>query len=417
MRVRSTVRSVAVVGFLVLSGGLLLWPALTGSSVQAQSAENAYADVPEDAWYHESVEGLRGMGILEGTDCEEGFCPGDPLKRWQMAVWLVRLLDGQDPALIEESRFEDVDDYGGWVHFIERLAELEVTGGCRSEPPSYCPERSVTRAQMAAFLYQALDLPDAESPAGFVDVSEDSWAFDYVNALAASKITGGCKLEPFSYCPSKSVTKAQMAAFLYQALSRQEGLAEEALSNPNNIPDYDPDVFYTERNQVSVLIKQEIIDKYSEDNPWLLRAWNHTNRPDFEYMVDDTRFMHIQPAVIYSRQSGEELNKIKTTRFSITTRHLDDRDLDSGFVHELAHVYTYTNGISARPEALAAAQLYFADLGGAACLGYELYADAATLLVPIAYNDTPCRLLAWLRTPSFSSHPRSRSRGEECFQR
>ena len=159
------------------------------------------------------------------------------------------------------------------------------------------------------------------------------------------------------------------------------------MSNPNNIPNYDPDIFYTERNQASVLIKQEIIDEYAEDNPWLLRAWNHTNRPDFEYRIDDTQLEHIQSAVIYSRHSGEELNKITTIRFSMNTP-TGDYPYEPGFVHELAHVYTWANGISARPEALAAGQLYFADLsnGSAYCPSNELYADAAQLLVPVDRN-------------------------------
>ena len=161
--------------------------------------------------------------------------------------------------------------------------------------------------------------------------------------------------------------------------------------NPNNIPGYDPDIFYTERNQVSVLIKEEIIDKYAEDNPWLLSAWNHTNRPDFEYKIDDTQFHHVQPAVIYSTHSDEELNKIRSTRFSINTPEEDSGEWglsQSTYVHELAHVYTLANGISARPEALAAGHLYFADLsnGSAYCPGAELYADAATLLVPVGRN-------------------------------
>ena len=98
--------------------------------------------------------------------------------------------------------------------------------------------------------------------------------------------------------------------------------------------------------------------------------------------------MHIQPAGIHSRHSGEELDKITTIRFSMD--NLRDNN-NVGFVHELAHVYTLANGISARPEALAAAHLYFADLSsnavvGNRCPGYELYADTAQLLVPTDWN-------------------------------
>ena len=227
MNVRLTDKSVALVTSTAVCAGVLLWLALTAVSAQAQTPEptydSAYADVPQDAWYREPVVSLEAQGIFEGTDCEAGFCPGEPLERWQMAVWVVRILDGQEPALIDESRFADVDNHEDWIHFIDRLADLGVTVGCKSEPLRYCPDSAVTRSQMAAFLYRAFDLSDAENPAGFTDVPEDSWAFNSINALAASGITVGCKSEPFSYCPSSSVTKAQMATFLYRAASSTGG--------------------------------------------------------------------------------------------------------------------------------------------------------------------------------------------------
>ncbi len=182
--------------------------------------------------------------------------------------------------------------------------------------------------------------------------------------------------------------------------------------NPNNIPGYDPDTFYTERNQASVLIKEEIIDKYSEDYPWLLSTWNHTNRPDFEYIIDDTRIHHIQTIVIPSRHSGEVLDKITSEIFSM--RIPDDFDSQSTYVHELAHVYTFANGISARPETLAAGHLYFADLSNdcPGSPGHELYAEAAQLLVPAGWNTATfywhnCEHLPSLVTPEAEAVVRS----------
>ena len=48
--------------------------------------------------------------MFEGTACGEGlFCPGEPVRRWTMAVWLVRVLDESEPQA-GSSRFVDVDD-------------------------------------------------------------------------------------------------------------------------------------------------------------------------------------------------------------------------------------------------------------------------------------------------------------------
>ena len=187
---------------------------------------DVYDDVGEDAWYYEPVAALAVQGVFAGTDCDEGFCPDEPLKRWQMAVWLVRILDGADPAPVAESRFQDVDAAQAWAALVGRLAELEVTVGCRSEPLQFCPGTSVSRAQMAVFLYRAFDLSEAAEPAGFSDVAGDHWAAGQIDALAASGITAGCRSEPFSYCPSSPVSKAQMATFLFRVMQWQREQAQ-----------------------------------------------------------------------------------------------------------------------------------------------------------------------------------------------
>ena len=100
-----------------------------------------------------AVAALGASGVFEGTLCGGGlFCPGEALPRWVMAVWLVRVLDGADPARAGGSRFVDVDASLWWSAHTERLAEVGVTRGCRVEPLRFCPHGPVTRAQMAAFL-------------------------------------------------------------------------------------------------------------------------------------------------------------------------------------------------------------------------------------------------------------------------
>ena len=172
-----------------------------------------FCDVPGDAYYATPVADLHLASTFRGTLCDAGFCPGEPIDRKTMAVWIVRVLDGQDPAPVERSRFDDVDPASFHAGFIERMAERGVTGGC-GDGSGFCPDRNVSRAQMAAFLARAYDLPDGPSPA-FADVPEDAWYGRDVAKLAASGITGGCADGLF--CPDGATTRAQMATFLYRA--------------------------------------------------------------------------------------------------------------------------------------------------------------------------------------------------------
>ena len=51
--------------------------------------------------------------MFDGTGCDGGLCPGEPLSRWEMAVWLVRVLDRTNPPGQATTRFADVDN-GLW---------------------------------------------------------------------------------------------------------------------------------------------------------------------------------------------------------------------------------------------------------------------------------------------------------------
>jgi len=165
---------------------------------------------------HEAaLEALAGRGILAGTECaDDRICPNDPIKRRTMAVWLVRAVYGE-PPVVAWTRFADVDDRW-WRHYIEQLAALGITQGCDVRPLRFCPDRPVTREEMASFLMRALDLEPAP-PAGFGDTG-GSVHREAIDALSAAGITAGCQTDPLLYCPSRPVTRAEMATFLARSL-------------------------------------------------------------------------------------------------------------------------------------------------------------------------------------------------------
>ena len=185
--------------------------------VVALAQPGGFGDVAGDAYYSEPVAALAAAGVFAGTECDEGFCPEDPIDRKTMAVWTVRVLDGSDPTPIlgTGSRFDDVNRIlpVWWVPFIERMAELGVTQGC-GDGTNFCPNDSVTRSQMAVFLSRAYNLAAGPDP-GFSDVSSDAWYAADVARLAASGITQGCG-DGTAFCPSQDTSRAQMATFLHR---------------------------------------------------------------------------------------------------------------------------------------------------------------------------------------------------------
>ena len=190
----------------------------TGLPAPDVDASGGFSDV-EGTTHEEAISALAADGVFEGTECAPAmFCPTDPVQRWVMAVWLVRILDGEDPSPVSSSRFADVDGSLWWAPYVERLADLGVTGGCATSPARFCPTETVTRAQMATFLVRAFGLPPAP-PAGFVDVTGGVHAAN-IDALAASGVTSGCRTQPLRYCPTRNTTRAHMATFLTRAENR-----------------------------------------------------------------------------------------------------------------------------------------------------------------------------------------------------
>ena len=219
-RVRFSVLVVGVV-LATLAGSFPSAAAAVGGDPDGRSsavvAAGEFSDTAEAGVHLDAVNSLAADGVFEGTGCSPGrFCPGEPLQRWVMAVWLVRILDGEDPAPASSSRFADVDSGVWWAPFVERLAVLGVTAGCKTGPLRYCPAETVTRAQMASFLTRAFRLAAVSQAAGFVDIDGNTHA-DNINALASAGVTAGCATGPLRYCPGKAVTRAQMASFLNRA--------------------------------------------------------------------------------------------------------------------------------------------------------------------------------------------------------
>ena len=207
----------------------LLWVAVAalaavGAAAVVVGAESDSFD--DDGGVHEpSINRLSEAGVLEGTECgERRVCPDDPLLRWVMAVWVTRALNQAPEGSEVETRFADVDPAVWWVSYVERLADLGVTSGCKTGPLRYCPDQPVTRAQMATFLVRALDL-EAAPAAGFADTGGNTHEAN-IDALAAAGVTSGCKTGPLRYCPDQPVTRAQMATFLVRALDLEAPVAD-----------------------------------------------------------------------------------------------------------------------------------------------------------------------------------------------
>ena len=179
---------------------------VNGNSVTALAADDVCVDDWSASPFRGNIQWAFDQGITFGC-APDLFCTNNAVTRAEMASFLVRALD-LPPAT--EDHFADDE---GSIHesAINRIAEAGITGGCGTD--RFCPSARVTRAEMASFLARAYDLPPATED-HFVD-DETSMHESNINRLAEAGIAAGCATDRF--CPSSSVTRGQMTAFLFRA--------------------------------------------------------------------------------------------------------------------------------------------------------------------------------------------------------
>jgi len=138
--------------------------ALHGPGYVLPGATGEFSDVPAGYCLAPWIEQLHRDGVTAGCSPDPPrYCPYHPVTRAQMAVFLLVVEHhGEDPPYAPppcRGVFQDVPCPGYWAApWIEALYDEGITAGCSVDPPLYCPEASVTRAQMAAFLAATLGL-------------------------------------------------------------------------------------------------------------------------------------------------------------------------------------------------------------------------------------------------------------------
>jgi hypothetical protein len=180
-----------------------------------------FTDVPQGDPFYTDIEKLSAHGITLG--CGGGnYCPNDPVTREQMAAFILRAKGEFNPPTPGSQRFADVPPANQFYNFIDRLAVLNITLGC--DPPAitmYCPTSTVTRDQMSAFVLRGLGEFSPPTPGSqrFNDVPPANVFYNFIDRMAVLNITLGCTPDHLFYCPGDAVTRAQMAAFLVRAFN------------------------------------------------------------------------------------------------------------------------------------------------------------------------------------------------------
>ena len=186
-----------------------------------ETVQAYFADVPTNYWSWSYVERLRNAGITGGCSAVPlNYCPTTPVTRAQMAIFLLRGMHGSTytPPAATGTVFNDVPLGTFAAAWIEQLATEGITSGCGGN--NYCPNTTVSRAQMAIFLVRAKHGVAFVPPTAagiFGDVPIGSFGANFIEQLVTDGITSGCSSGNF--CPNTMVKRDSMAVFLVKAFN------------------------------------------------------------------------------------------------------------------------------------------------------------------------------------------------------
>ena len=196
------------------------------SSVLPRAWFSDFLDVPGSSAFHTSVEQMVRDGITSG--CGGGnYCPSSSITRAQMAVFLLRASHGSSyvPPPASGTVFADVKATDFAADWIEELHAEGITGGCATNPLRYCPTSSVTRGQMAAFLLKVYHGTSYAPPPAQGVFGDVPVSMPLAPWIEElSRLAVTAGCGGTSYCPSNAVTRGQMAVFMTKTFHRPEGI-------------------------------------------------------------------------------------------------------------------------------------------------------------------------------------------------
>lgn len=176
-----------------------------------------FADVEDDAWYHDAVDWAIDRGILRGMGTTGLMEPDGATTRAQAVATIARIA-GEDPAAARVAGFSDVPA-GMWC---EDVVSWGVANGIvegYGDTGLFGPDDSVTREQLAVFLYrfaqmQGIDVSSRADLAAFSDAAAvNAWAADAVSWAVECGILRGVG-DSGLLAPGDAVTRAQAATML-----------------------------------------------------------------------------------------------------------------------------------------------------------------------------------------------------------
>jgi hypothetical protein len=170
----------------------------------------------DDTSVHEdNIDKIFARGITVGCNppSNDQFCPDRDISRGEMAAFIARAMNLA--AMTGTAAYDDVDGHLFEIA-VDKIQTAAIGFGCDAD--SFCPDVALDRYEMAELLVRAFHYENPDGEDFFTDDQGNQFE-DSINKLAASGITVGCNPPANdNFCPDRQLTRAEMATFFVRAL-------------------------------------------------------------------------------------------------------------------------------------------------------------------------------------------------------
>lgn len=173
--------------------------------------KNPFTDVKEGDYFYEPVLWALKEKVTSGYSATI-FAPHMTCTRAEVVTFLWRANGCPEPKK-QENPFVDVSSETYYYKAVLWAVENGITAGYT--PECFAPNDTVTRAQVACFLWRAAGEPSYTTTNPFVDVKAGAYYADAVLWAYENKITAGYHADQFA--PDMGCTRCQVVSFLYRA--------------------------------------------------------------------------------------------------------------------------------------------------------------------------------------------------------
>lgn len=184
------------------------------NNCQGKGDPSAFNDIDSSAWYASHVTSVVEERLMNGTS-DTTFVPEGTLTR-AMVVQILYNMEGRPNYDAANDPFTDIQAADWYAPAVLWAYQNGVTTGISAT--TFDPNASVTREQMATFIYRYITEYKKEtlSSGNSVKFSDDaaisSWATASVYAMAGEGIING--MGDGTFAPKSTATRAQMAKII-----------------------------------------------------------------------------------------------------------------------------------------------------------------------------------------------------------